>query len=474
MTNTCEPVFVPIMNSESAPITRRAFLRHSATATAGTALAVEMFSTPALQSQAATGDKVRVGFIGLGNRGSQLLQGFLAQQDCEVTALCDVYEPYLVRDRGQVDPEILKSIGEGLVPRMTEKIERASRHRDFRRLLEQKDVDAVVISTPDHWHAVQTILAFDAGKDVYVEKPLTVNITEGRKMVQAQQRTGRIAQVGLHRRSSNLYRQLRDLLRAGKIGKVVLARAYRISNMFPAGIGKYPDASPPKGLDWDLWLGPRPMRAFRYSIAPYKFRWWLDYSSQMGNWGVHYCDAARWLLDEEAPTAVSAQGGKYVIDDDRTIPDTLEVTFEFASGRLLVFGQYEACGCPAFHTGELEFCGTLANLYPASEARGCKILPSTKGQFQEKALKTGPEEMNAIDGDLTRQHIRNFLDCVKSRKSCNCDLETGHRSTTFAHLANLALATQTRLNWDAKTERITNHEKANQLFDYEYRAPWKL
>jgi predicted dehydrogenase len=451
---------------------RRTFLKSSAAAS--TALAAEMLTAPAIQAQANLEDKVRVGFIGLGNRGSQLLQGFLAQKDCAITALCDVYEPYLVRDRSQVDPGILKSLGENYVPKMTEKLEGVSRFKDFRQVLERKDVDAVVISTPDHWHAVQTILSFDAGKDVYVEKPLTINIVEGRKMVQAQQRTGRIAQVGLHRRSSVLYRQMRDLVRSGKIGKVVLARAYRVSNMCPEGIGRFPDAAPPKGMDWDMWLGPRPLRPFRYNVAPYKFRWWQDYSSQMGNWGVHYCDAARWLLDEEAPVAVTAQGGNYFIQDDRTIPDTLEVTFEFASGRLLVFGQYEACGCPALFAGELEFCGTLANLYPEAEARGYKLVPSSKGQFQSQSQRVPPEEIAAVDGDLTHQHIRNFLDGVKNRKPCNCDLETGHRSTTFAHLANLALATRSRLEWDARTERVTNHNEANHLFNYEYRAPWKL
>jgi predicted dehydrogenase len=244
--------------------------------------------------------------------------------------------------------------------------------------------------------------------------------------------------------------------------------------MFPDGIGRYPDAAPPQGLDWDLWLGPRAQRPFRYNIAPYKFRWWQDFSSQMGNWGVHYCDAIRWMLDEEAPAAVTAHGGKFGIQDDRTIPDTLEVTFEFASGRLLHFGQFEACHSAPLAAGEIELCGTLASLYPGAEAHGCKIVPSRKGQFQQSPASLSAEELPPVDGELTRQHIRNFLDCVRSRKKTNCDLETGHRSTTFAHLANLSLATRARLEWDPQQERITNSERANSLLDYEYRAPWKL
>jgi predicted dehydrogenase len=331
------------MSAKPASITRRAFLVNSAAATLGTSLASDALSAPAVQSSRQVNEKIRVGFIGVGNRGSQLLAGFLAQNDCQVAALCDVYQPYLARNRSQVDPEIFKSIGDGLVPKMGEPLDPGiARYSDFRKLLEQKDLDAVVVATPDHWHAIQTIMAFDAGKDVYVEKPLTATIPEGRKMVQAQQRTGRIAQVGLHRRSSKLYAHLHDLVQQGKIGKVVLASSYRISDMSPVGIGRYPDAEPPHGFDWDMWLGPRAVRPYRYSLAPYKFRWWKDYSSQMGNWGVHYCDAIRWLLDEQAPTAISAHGGRYAIQDDRTIPDTLEVTFEFASGRILKFGQYEA------------------------------------------------------------------------------------------------------------------------------------
>ena len=461
------------MRNTTLRYTRRSFLKNSAVAATGT-LSLEALGAPAIRTGGRAADKIRVGFIGVGNRGTQLLQGFMEQKDCQVVALCDVYEPYLARDRAQVDSQLLKTLG-GLVPPMVEKFDsQVARHKDFRRLLEQKGVDAVVIATPDHWHAIQTVMALEAGKDVYVEKPLTVTIHEGRKMVEAERRYKQVTQVGLHRRSSNLYRHVHDLIRQGRIGKVSVARAHRTSNMFPDGIGKYPDSSPPKGLDWDSWLGPRAMRPYRYSIAPYKFRWWLDYSSQMGNWGVHYCDAIRWMLDEEAPVAVSAHGGKYATDDDRTIPDTLEVTFEFASGKLLVFGQYEACDSRALESGEIEFCGSQGNLYPGAEARGCRIVPTRSGQFQKRAAPAGKEEeIAAMDGDLTHQHIRNFLDCVKSRAKCNCDIETGHRSTTFAHLANIALATKSRLQWDPTAERVLNNEKANQLLEYEYRAPWK-
>ena len=373
-----------------------------------------------------------------------------------------------------MDGQLLQDLG-SRIPKMGEDLGRdVARFSDFRRLLDQKDIDAVVIATPDHWHAIQAIAAMEAGKDVYVEKPLSMTIHEGRRMVEAAQRTGRVVQVGLHRRSSKLYGNVHRLVQAGKIGKVTVARAFRVSNMYPEGIGRADTTRPIAGLNWDMWLGPRPEINYRNNIAPYKFRWWKSYSSQMGNWGVHYCDGIRWILGDEAPTSVSAFGGRFAVDDDRTIPDTMQATFELPSKALLVFGQYEASDGPAIIQGEIELRGTLANLYLGAEAKGYAILPSTSGQFQAGNSPVEAEDVKRIDNDLTDQHTRNFLDCVKSRKQCNCDLETGHRSTTFAHLANIALVTRSRLDWDARSERITNNQQANALLHYEYRAPWTL
>ena len=449
---------------------RRSFLTQSTAAAAG--LTAGFSAAP--QTVLGANERVRLGFIGVGNRGSQLLHSFMKNDDMETAAICDVYEPYLTRDRNEVDKRLLDALG-GRVPELGEQLgPDVARIHDFRKLLERKDIDAVVIATPDHWHAIQTIMALDAGKDVYIEKPLSITIHEGRAMVEAARKTDRVVQVGLHRRSSRLYGKTHQIVQSGKIGKVTVARAYRISNMHPAGIGREESAEPVQGLDWDLWLGPRAMRDHKRNITPYKFRWWRDYSSQMGNWGVHYCDAIRWMLDVEAPVSISAHGGRFAIDDDRTIPDTMEVIFELPTGALLIFGQYEASGGSAIAHGELEFRGTLANLYTASEGGGYKIQPTSPGQFQSQKSPVEPEETKRMDGDLTDRHTRNFLDCVKSRKRCNCDLETGHRSTTFAHLANIALRTKSRIEWDAQNERITNNEAANELLHYEYRKPWKL
>jgi predicted dehydrogenase len=431
----------------SVPLTRRAFQRTSAAA----------IGLTALQASQVLGanERIRVGFIGVGNRGMQVLEGFLRHEDCEVAAICDVFTPYLDRAKERLGGK-------------------PTTDRDFRKLLERRDIDAVVVATPDHWHAIQTIDACDAGKDAYVEKPLSITVVEGRKMVEAARRNRRVVQVGTHRRSSGLYTRLAASLAAGDIGKITVSRAYRASNMYPLGIGKAETCAPPAELDWDMWLGPRPEQPFQVNIAPYKFRWWDLYSSQMANWGVHYLDAIRWLTGETAPSSVCAMGGRFAIDDDRTVPDTLEATFEFASGRLAVFGQYEASGNPVLVQGELELRGTLATAY--IDDKGYEFVPERGGQFQERAPRIEPVKVAEKERheDMTAAHARNFLDCVKSRKTPRADIEIGHRSTTMSLLANISLAVRQRLDWDAEKERITNHEAANALLHYEYRKPWKL
>ena len=454
---------------------RRAFIRRSAVTTTGVSLGLHVLGAPAIVSAQGANDRIRMGFIGVGNRGSQLLENFMSNRDVDIAAFCDVYEPYLTRDRTRVHKRFLDELGER-IPQMGETFpSKVDTYKDFRKVLDRKDIDAVCIATPDHWHAIQAIMAMEAGKDVYVEKPLTITIHEGRRMVEAAKRTGRIVQVGLNRRGSTLYQELATRVRAGDIGKVTVARAYHISNMYPDGIGNARQEEPPDGFDWDMWLGPRERRPFQYNIHPYRFRWWSQYSSQMGNWGVHYLDVIRWLIGEQAPSAVTAHGGRYVLKDDRTIPDTMEVTFEFASGAVALFGIYEASGGEVFPVRgtEVEFRGTLANLF--TNERSYQIEPCGNGQFQTRTITMEPEEKRPEQAENTTGNmVRNFLDCVKSRERCWCDLEEGHRSTTFAHLANIALETGTRIEWDARNERITNNAKANDLLHYRYRKPWTL
>jgi predicted dehydrogenase len=460
--------------------TRRNFIKKTTVIASGFAFTPELFNSVPLKYPIGTkNDKIKMGFIGIGNRGTQLLHSFMGNEEVLVTALCDIYDPYLSRDYAKVDDRYKKM---GMVPKMGETFgNEVKKYSDYRKLLEDKNVDAVCIATPDHWHAIQTIQAIRAGKDVYVEKPLTITLREGRDMVTAQKNSNQVVTVGLNRRGSMIYQKMAGEIQAGKLGKITVANALRISNMTPDGIGSFKPEAPPSDFNWDMWLGPRAYRSYQYNIAPYKFRWWSDYSSQMGNWGVHYMDAIRWMMGETAPAAISAHGGKYVLKHDGDIPDTMEVLFEFASGALIRFGIHEACGGGDIPTGEIELKGTKGNL--GISERGYQIIPSGPGQFQSWENQLHEEEYDirsdqeqartSLSEDPAARLIRNFLDCVKTREESWCSLEEGHRSTSFAHLANIALKTKKRLEWDPVAERITNDKKANDLLHYEYRDQWK-
>ena len=417
-------------------------------------------------------DRVRLGFVGLGNRGDQVLDAFLVHKDAEVVALCDIYQPY-------VDFAAGKAGGT------------SSRFTDYRKLLEMKDLDAVAISTPDHWHALQMIHACEAGKDVYVEKPLSLVVSEGRAMVNAARRHNRVVQVGIHRRSAAFVKEAAELVRGGAIGKVSVARSFHIQNEWPKGIGNPPDGQAPADLNWDAWLGPAPKRAFNTNRTFYRFRWFYDYSGgQVTNFGVHYMDAIHWALGQDAPLAVTAMGGKFAVEDNRDIPDTLEVIWTYPGNTLVTFSQFNATAAPAARDRrvEIEFRGTKGTLYLFSD--GYEIVPDdiTPNEFPartpvdrrlERGYRTGakpliqPAKSTGGNAD-TRHHARNFLDCVKSRAACNCDIETGHRSTSATLLANIALKTKSQLEWDRKAERFTNSPDANKLLSYRYRAPFKF
>jgi predicted dehydrogenase len=399
-------------------------------------------------------DRIRLGFIGVANRGGQLISAFLPHKDMEIAALCDVQGSTLEKVKARLDGK----------PDTT---------KDFRRILERDDIDAVVIATPDHWHAIQTIDACDAGKDVYVEKPLSITIHEGRRMVEAARRNKRVVTVGLHRRSSKTYQQAAEFVHSGGLGQVTVSRGYHRSNMFPDGIGKAQPVAPPADLDWEMWLGPRPERPFQENLAPYKFRWWTLYSSQTANNGVHFLDCIRWINGDRAPTSISAMGGRFAIDDDRTIPDTLHVAYQFPSKRLVIFGMYETSGNRTLpRGGYFEIRGTQGSMYCSDKSY--EIVAERGGQFQSSEPRMESATVEVKEGNHTEQHARNFLDCIRSREKPNTDVEEGHRSTTMALLAKISQATRLRIEWDAEAERITNSEDANQMLHYEYRKPWKL
>lgn len=463
--------------------TRRDFLKNSTLALAGLSISQKGFPLVDIDKKIiGANDRVRTGFIGVGNRGTQLLHLFMEQPDCEVAALCDVYKPYITRNYSSVDPRYIKDMGTR-IPKMGEGFSKdVKQFTDYRKLLDDKSIDAVCIATPDHWHALQTIDAINAGKDVFVEKPLSKTIAEGRAMVEVGRNSKQVVTVGLNRRGAPTFQKLAKDVPAGKIGKITYAQACHVSNMYPNGIGKMKPETPPTDFDWDMWLGPRSYRPYQYNIAPYMFRWWEDYANQISNNGVHYLDLIRWLINEEAPIAVSAHGGKFVIDDDRTIPDTMHVTYEFGSGVIVTINILEASSGSFLPSGFLEFRGTKGTLYTGEN--DYSITPTNAGQFQTwkqlmdaEKYSLDDDDTLLIDGSYKNSAfslIRNFLDCVKSREEPWSTLEIGHRSTTLAHLGTIAMLTKQRLEWDGSNERFSNSEVANSYLSYEYSHPWKI
>jgi predicted dehydrogenase len=415
-------------------------------------------------------DRVRVGFIGLGNRGDQVLSAFLEHKDCEVAAVCDIYQPYV--------DFAAKKIGGN-----------PEQFKDYQKLIAKKDLDAVAIVTPDHWHALMCVEACAAGKDVYVEKPLSLCVAEGRAMVKAGREHKRVVQCGIQRMSSAYCREAAEAIRSGAIGKVTVVRAFHVQNEWPKGIGSPPDSDPPEGFDWDKWVGPAPMRKYNKNRGFYRFRWFYDYSGgQLTNFGVHYLAQIHAALGVDAPLSVVALGGKFANYDNREVPDTMEVLWHYPNDTLVTFSQFNATGAaPASKPCEIEFRGTKGTMY--FRTNGYEIVPEivTPNEFAartpldrsiEKGWRVGAKaqiEAKLVNGTIRdADHARNFLDCVKSRKAPTCDIEYGHRCTTAALIANVAHRAKAYLEWDAKAERFTNNDAANKALAVEYRKPYKM
>jgi predicted dehydrogenase len=305
-------------------------------------------------------DRVVVALIGAGRQGQSDLANAVKQPDTEVAMVCDVYEPNLAKGL---------EVAPGAKPQ-----------HDFRRVLENRDVDAVIIATPDHWHPIQAILACEAGKDVYVEKPISVSVTEGRAMVSAARRHNRIVQAGTQQRSGKHFQQAAELVKGGAIGKVTQVRTWNFGNESPDGIGNPPDGAPPKELDWDMWLGPAPKRPFnpnRFGVFPDRwssFRWFWDYAGgMMTDWGVHWLDIVQLVMGVDAPQYVSASGGKFVLQDNRETPDTILATFQYP-GFICTYENRVTNAAPiSGKSNGMLFHGTEGTLFV--DRQGLEVMP---------------------------------------------------------------------------------------------------
>jgi predicted dehydrogenase len=424
-----------------------------------TSIGAAVGAATAAQARAAgANEKVVIGVIGFRGRGGGLLKGFLEIGQVEVGALCDV-------DRSVLEQGV-KTVQDarGATPEA---------YGDYRQMMENKAIDAVVIGTPDHWHAIPAIAACQAGKHVYVEKPAAHNIHEGAMMLKAARKYDRVMQVGCQSRSGRHFAEAMDYIRSGALGVVSLARAWESTKRGSLGYPK--DGEAPAGVDYDRWLGPAPKRAFNPARFHSNWRWFFDYGTgDLGNDGVHRIDYARRALGAafegrgkrlpDWPTACSAAGGKFILDDIEDWPDTQMVTWEYP-GAVMVYEMRCVNAYP--FEGEPEGAAVYGTEgYVVIGNRGWRAYDGAG-----KALEVG----TASDNDQhDPAHKANFLDCIKTGQRANFDIAEGHISSALCHMGNTAWRTGHKVRFDPQTHRYVDDAEANALVSREYRSPYVL
>ena len=392
-------------------------------------------------------ERVRVGMIGVGNQGGPKnnMKYFLKN----IVALCDLDKNYL----GEASDFLQKQANVSAM--MTD---------DYRRLLDSKDIDAVVVTVPDQWHAIMTIEACKAGKDVYCEKPLSLVIHEGKAMIDAARRHGRVVQTGTMQRSGDEFKLAVELVQKGIVGKVTAVNVTLPSPNWIARAGKpVPDSAPPEGFDFNRWLGPAPLRPYNQNRTHYLFRFFWDYSGgQQTNFGAHHLDIAQWGLGMDESGPVSVEGtAVYNPDGWYETPDTTEIKYTYANGVTMI-------------------CRQIMN--SKSSEQGTEFLGDKGSLFVYRGgIVTNPKELlkdvelpKIVSSNANISHVNNFFDCVKSRKTPAADISIGHRSATVCHLGNIAYRSGHKIRWDAKKEKIVDDKRASRYLARAYRKPWKL
>jgi predicted dehydrogenase len=440
---------------------RREFMGSSAALAAGLAVPV---AAAGPQPKRAAGDKLRVGLVGCGGMGRADLHDFMRLPEVEITALCDV-DTHHIHDA-------MKDVEKGKRP-----ADRVKTFQDFRKVIDSKDVDAVIVGTPDHWHAYVLIAACAAGKDVYCEKPLSHNIVEGRAMVSAARKHKRVVQIGTQQRSGTHFQEAVKYVRSGKLGHVFMCRTWITNGTPPQGAGNPPDEDrAPAGVDYEMWLGPAPEHKFNRNRFHHQFRWFWDYGNGLCNdWGVHLNDIILWGMQVASPLSVCAQGGKQEMKDNSDTPDTLDVYYEYP-GFTHVYTVRRGRKLYGFHgRGHgMEFEGTAGTL---TLDRGGWLVRDKDGRQTERHGGS----------DQHYPHVKNFLHCVRHRgEKTASDIEDMHHATVTAHLANISYKVKRRIYWDPVNERCYRgydavakkflHEdgEANAYLLREPRKPWSL
>lgn len=440
------------------PLDRRSFLK-SASAGLGATLVVPAVASaaPAIRRQAgAAADRVRVAVMGVNSRGAQLSRALLNTPGAAITVVCDVDS----RAAAKVVASV--SAAGGGTPRAMP---------DIRRVLESPDVDALVIAAPDHWHAPAAIMALQAGKHVYVEKPCSHNPAEGELLVETQKRTGKVVQMGNQRRSWPNVQKAIALVHGGRIGRVYLARTWYANARKTIGVGK--PAAVPEWLDYDLWQGPAPRRPFVDNLVHYEWHWrWHWGTGESANNGTHMFDLARWGLQVQHPTRVTSAGGRYHFTDDWEFPDTQVVTLEYPDRKMVSWESMSANGFKPQGNGVgVTFHGEQGSLM--IDGDGYTIY-DLAGVVTE-AIKSDPGAITSQVGPAVRLdalHTINFLDGIRGKAALATPIDGGHVSTMMAHLGNIAWKTGRALNCDPATGRIADDAGAMKLWSREYEQGW--
>jgi predicted dehydrogenase len=443
---------------------RRTFLGTAATAAAGLAVAQAADDKKSVSPS----EKITVALIGCGGMGRANLNIFSRLPEVEIAALCDV------------DPRQIEGAMKDLA-KANRSTENVKAEKDFRRVVERKDLDAVIVATPDHWHAYVLMAACANNKDVYCEKPLSHNIVEGRAMVNAARRNKRIVQIGTQQRSGQHFKDAVAYVRSGKLGDVHLCRTFITNRTPPAGCGNPPDEdNPPPGVDYEMWLGPAPHRKFNRARFHHDFRWFYDYGNGLCNdWGVHLNDIILWGMNVKAPLAVYACGGKYDMQDSSDTPDTLDVHYTYPT-----FTHIYTVRRGVYHYGP-EFMDRAAH---GMEFHGNKgVLLLHRGGWIVTAEGERMKDAKHGGSDQNLPHVKNFLHCIRKRSEKTAsDIEDMHRATTTAHLANISYKLKRQIWWDGETERcyrgydaaakkfVNEDSEANTYLLREPRKPWSL
>jgi predicted dehydrogenase len=435
---------------------RREFVVNSGKLLAGGMLLPAFtLSAQANQKGKSANNKIHIALIGCRGIGWANLNAFMRLPEVECVALCDIDDSVLTQRAAEFE-----SIT-GKKPQL---------YKDFRKLLDKKDIDIVIIATPDHWHCLMTVMACQAGKDVYVEKPLANSIAECFSMVKAQQKYGRVVQVGQWQRSNQHWKDATDYVRQGKLGKIRAVKAW-IYNGNKGSVPDVPDSTVPEGVDYDMWLGPAPARPFNSNRFHFTFRWYWDYAGGlMTDWGVHLIDMALMGMDAKIPKSVVSIGGKFAYPNDAMeTPDTQTAIYEFSDFSLTWEHTIGISNAPYGRQHGVTFVGELGTLIVDREQ--WMVVPETDGKrYKVESLPIQKASDNGLN-----LHVANFIDCVKNRNTTpNCSIETAANTAIVAHMGNIAYRTGKRVFWDNDKKLFNNDVQANALVKPMYRAPWKF